>query len=42
MTGLLHEGIFYVEGLLQPGIFGSFPWAIDGPEPDLWPLNFLP
>ena len=27
MTGLLHEGIFNVQDLLQPAIFGSLPWA---------------
>ena len=27
MTGLLHEGIFNVQDLLQPAIFGSSPWA---------------
>ena len=27
MTGLLPEGIFHVEGLLQPAFFGSSPWA---------------
>ena len=27
MTGLLHEGIFYVGGLIKPAIFGSSPWA---------------
>ena len=27
MTGLLHEGIFDVQGLIQPAIFGSLPWA---------------
>ena len=27
MTGLLHEGIFYVQDLLQPAIFDSSPWA---------------
>ena len=27
MTGLLHEGIFNVQGLTEPAIFGSSPWA---------------
>ena len=27
MTGLLHEGIFHVRGLIKPVIFGSLPWA---------------
>ena len=27
MTGLLHEGIFHVGGLIKPAIFGSLPWA---------------
>ena len=27
MTGLLHEGIFHVAGLIKPAIFGSLPWA---------------
>ena len=27
MTGLLHEGIFQVRGLIKPAIFGSLPWA---------------
>ena len=27
MTGLLHEGIFHVRGLIKPAIFGSLPWA---------------
>ena len=27
MTGLLHEGIFHVGGLIKPAIFGSSPWA---------------
>ena len=27
MTGLLHEGIFNVEGVLKPAIFESLPWA---------------
>ena len=27
MTGLLHEGIFHVQDLLQPAIFESSPWA---------------
>ena len=27
MTGLLHEGIFNVQGLTEPAIFGSLLWA---------------
>ena len=27
MTGLLHEGIFHVQDLLQPAICESSPWA---------------
>ena len=27
MTGLLREGIFHVQDLLQPAIFESLPWA---------------
>ena len=27
MTGLLHEGIFLVQGLIKPAIFGGLPWA---------------
>ena len=27
MTGLLHEGIFHVGGLIKPAIFDSLPWA---------------
>ena len=27
MTGLLHEGKFHVQDLLEPAIFGSLPWA---------------
>ena len=27
MTGLLHEGIFHVQGLIKPAIFDSLPWA---------------
>ena len=27
MTGLLHEDIFNVGGLIKPAIFGSLPWA---------------
>ena len=27
MTGLLHEGIFHVEGVLKPAIFGGMPRA---------------
>ena len=27
MTGLLHEGIFHVQGLIQPAICESSPWA---------------
>ena len=27
MTGLLHEGIFHVGGLIKPVIFDSLPWA---------------
>ena len=27
MTGLLHEGIFHVQGLCEPAIFGISPWA---------------
>ena len=27
MTGLLHEGIFHVRGLIKPVIFGSLHWA---------------
>ena len=27
MTGLLHEGIFHVQGLCEPAIFDSSPWA---------------
>jgi hypothetical protein len=26
-TGLLHEGIFHVGGLIKPAIFDSLPWA---------------
>ena len=27
MTGLLHEGIFHVQGLLEPAIYERLPWA---------------
>ena len=27
MTGLLHEGIFHVEGVIKPANFDSLPWA---------------
>ena len=27
MTGLLHEGIFYVQGLIKPANFEGSPWA---------------
>ena len=27
MTGLLHEGIFHIEGVIKPANFDSLPWA---------------